>query len=652
MKSIIKLIVGMLVMIHHLPAQVSAVYGGGPFYDGGQTVIDDVRASGFNTVILWSLHVDTDGTFFFNDKKIIDENGAYVGDPDWPKNLASLLEQPTYVDRIELSVGAGGTTDFENMQLMIDRDGTGPETPLYKGYKTILETLPLDVINYNDESDYDAESMIALSYMLVEMGYKIAFVPFTFPSFWGNVYGTVEDSIPGAIDRIYIQAYAGGTGNQPAFWNNFFGDLKVIPGLWSKHNGCSLGDSPEVVMDKLSVWKDDISGGFMWIYDDIRDCSAAGRTTVDYARVINEVAGIPSGPLPASDPQPLPELASISRSADIRWTPGDGTSSSDLYFGTTNPPPFIGNINLNLYDPGTLEENTTYYWRADGVNQNGTTLGTTWRFQTARTSPHEAYATLPYSTSFETGVLDEYWSVTIEHLGARVRILESNGPNTGKFHMLSDMDTDLITVTNEILLHLDLGDVDEALLRFYWKEFADETDPEDGIYISDDVGVTYAKIFDLKNNGTDKYKLHEFDLVALAADNGMELTEKFIVKFQHRDNERIANDGFAFDDISVTEGGVVSVKDQFGADDGLVSYPNPFETHLTIDISALRSGAMDLILYDLSGQPVYHQSLIDASGDTRKVVLIEEVQDLSSGIYELVLMSADGMVSRTSLVKK
>lgn len=40
----------------------SAIYGGGPFYSDGQAVMNTLRASGFTTVVLWSIHVRTTAT--------------------------------------------------------------------------------------------------------------------------------------------------------------------------------------------------------------------------------------------------------------------------------------------------------------------------------------------------------------------------------------------------------------------------------------------------------------------------------------------------------------------------------------------------------------------------------------------------------------
>ena len=39
-------------------ASTSAFFGGVPFYSGGAAVMNDLRASGFTTVILWTIHVD------------------------------------------------------------------------------------------------------------------------------------------------------------------------------------------------------------------------------------------------------------------------------------------------------------------------------------------------------------------------------------------------------------------------------------------------------------------------------------------------------------------------------------------------------------------------------------------------------------------
>lgn len=267
----------------------SAIYGGGPFYNGGTTVMNDLRASGFTTVMLWSVHVDTNGDLHLNDEPLI-SNGSYIGpNTGWSAELATLKQAPTSVNRIEVSIGAGGTTDFESIEALVNGtgagSGTGPNSILYRNFQLLKQITGADAANFDDESAYDLASATAFGKMLAGLGYKITFAPYTNRSFWASLKTNLGD----AVDKVYLQAYAGGTGNNPAQWTSALG-MPVIPGLWSKHgSGCSAGDSPASVQSKMSAWRQSagIPGGFMWLYDDIQTCSASGRTTADYAKAIN-----------------------------------------------------------------------------------------------------------------------------------------------------------------------------------------------------------------------------------------------------------------------------------------------------------------------------------------------------------------------------
>ena len=66
----------------------------------------------------------------------------------------------------------------------------------------------------------------------------------------------------------------------------------------------------------------------------------------------------------------------------LGWTPGNGSTSFDIYLGTTNPPSFLTNTTSNFYQTGLLNSNTTYYWRIDCKNQYYTTEGDVWNFTT------------------------------------------------------------------------------------------------------------------------------------------------------------------------------------------------------------------------------------------------------------------------------
>jgi alkaline phosphatase len=87
-------------------------------------------------------------------------------------------------------------------------------------------------------------------------------------------------------------------------------------------------------------------------------------------------------PARATAPSPSAGATNVSLTADISWTSGSGASSHDVYFGTTNPPPFIQNQAGTTYDTGTMVVGATYYWRIDEKNAGGTTTGIVWSFTT------------------------------------------------------------------------------------------------------------------------------------------------------------------------------------------------------------------------------------------------------------------------------
>lgn len=265
----------------------SAVFGGGSFYSGGDAVILDLKNSGFTTAILWTIHINEDGSMVFNDKAVIDKDGNYIGDPEWGTRLAKLLEAPTTIDRIELGIGAWGSKSWENIKKLIDEEGTGLDTKLYKAIKKLKEITGASAINFDDEYTYDVASTVEFSLMLSDLDLKIGLCPYTRTDYWQAVYEQVEQESPGTIDRVYLQCYDGGAGNNTLSWNQYFENVKVSMGLWCKNGGnCSNGDSPSEIQSKITQNKNHLAGGFIWLYEDIQKCTAYGKTQA-YANAIN-----------------------------------------------------------------------------------------------------------------------------------------------------------------------------------------------------------------------------------------------------------------------------------------------------------------------------------------------------------------------------
>jgi hypothetical protein len=103
----------------------------------------------------------------------------------------------------------------------------------------------------------------------------------------------------------------------------------------------------------------------------------------------NWLTGTKIPPLPeqAGNPTPSDGASYVDVNTDLSWTAGTDATTHDVYFGTSEPLPFIGNQTATTFEPGTLAQATMYYWRIDSVNDWGKTVGQVWRFTTFMPPP-------------------------------------------------------------------------------------------------------------------------------------------------------------------------------------------------------------------------------------------------------------------------
>jgi len=118
-----------------------------------------------------------------------------------------------------------------------------------------------------------------------------------------------------------------------------------------------------------------------WLYEEVllpEDFDRNGIVNfTDFAIFADNWEGTPGQ---AGNPNPADGATSVDPNADLSWSAGYGASSHDVYFGTTDPPPFIRNQTATTFDPGTMDSSTVYYWRIDEVNSGGRTTGEVWTF--------------------------------------------------------------------------------------------------------------------------------------------------------------------------------------------------------------------------------------------------------------------------------
>jgi hypothetical protein len=117
---------------------------------------------------------------------------------------------------------------------------------------------------------------------------------------------------------------------------------------------------------------------YHWRIDEV---NATGTTTGSVWSFTTEAVAPPGQ---ATAPTPASGEVDVPRYQVLAWTAGSGSTSHAVYFGTVDPPPFVGNQAGTSFDPGRMDKLQTYYWRIDETNGAGTTAGVVWSFTTGQ----------------------------------------------------------------------------------------------------------------------------------------------------------------------------------------------------------------------------------------------------------------------------
>ena len=248
---------------------VSGVYAGGHIRNARPNTITNLRNSGFTYVLLFNVTVEPDGTLT-TDGETICKNGEYVfqnTQPYYQQDIKKLKTPPTSIQRIEIVIGGWTNESYFRIRDLINANGTGSNTMLYKNFKALKQAVPeIEAINNDDEHCYDVETAAKFHIMMYNLGYKTTIAPYTYMSFWQDLCSKIRASKPNAVDCVMVQCYDGGAGNV-----NYVGSW-TFPGVPERHAGL-LYYSNDWDIDKniaqFQKWKDDgvASGGFVWVYN-------------------------------------------------------------------------------------------------------------------------------------------------------------------------------------------------------------------------------------------------------------------------------------------------------------------------------------------------------------------------------------------------
>ncbi len=234
---------------------------------------------------MWSVEVNPAGDLNLNGEFPLTSAGAYVGaatHPQFRRDLERIKSgTPT---RVTFSIGSSNFGDWENIKALVDAQGTGPASILYKDFAALKAALPIDAIDFDDENGYDQASTIKFAVMLGRLGYKVTINPYTNSEYWRSVVSDINAKSAGLVDGVHLQTFAGGDGNSPCAseWN--LGGVPVFPGI-SDQRSAPPFRSPQQTRNVMRNWHNQcgVEGGWVWIYDQIAGTGLVGK----YARAIS-----------------------------------------------------------------------------------------------------------------------------------------------------------------------------------------------------------------------------------------------------------------------------------------------------------------------------------------------------------------------------
>jgi hypothetical protein len=259
-------IFGVMLLITTIPQDACAgqrgLFVGRYYYQPGPYYQQLARDSKMNTLFLFTMEVEANGTLTFNTNNTrykICENGRYVGNSVWDQQLAACKDNGGSVQRIEMCIGQWGSQSFNNirnLQAAANLTGTPiTQTILYANFRALKNKLPIYAIQMDDETTFHRTSMVTFCKMLHDhLNLKVSLCPYNNQTFWKNVKSDLGSRVSG----VWLQCYDGGANNDPVQWKTAMGNSAII------YPGCILWDGPTTIERKMKAWYNQgIRGGFV-----------------------------------------------------------------------------------------------------------------------------------------------------------------------------------------------------------------------------------------------------------------------------------------------------------------------------------------------------------------------------------------------------
>ena len=235
----------------------------------------------------------------------------------------------------------------------------------------IFRTNPPDIVRFIVENEtYSTNQAMHFNSIAIASSYII----FNTTGF----YVTSDNDI--SITLVYIDDDITGAGNGDKVLE--FYASTTGGNVWFNISGFPVGNDYVVNRDDFAIASPTANGsGYISFSNDV--------WSEQLFEIFQDGEGAENNPpYVPSNPNPEDGATDVSINADLSWAGGDpdpdDTITYDVCFGTTSPPPqVVWGQSDTMYDPGTMNYNTQYFWKIVAWDNHGEDVeGPIWSFTT------------------------------------------------------------------------------------------------------------------------------------------------------------------------------------------------------------------------------------------------------------------------------
>eukprot|EP01084_Bolivina_argentea_P028718 53339_1 len=267
----------------------TVLYTGGLYQNQGENTqadTDSIIASGFSTIILWTLHIRrSDATLIYNGQQmvtngVLNETQFGPNGMDFKSKISNLkTNSSSSVQIILFCIGSGGKNeqDYANIRAIY----TNPtlKQTLYNNFQVLLD-LGIDGFDFDNEEGMNGQNQNLIADMVSnfnKMGAKyLTFCPYTQSTEWINtlkiIYKAHNKQL---VNWFNVQCYSGGSNNANELQRVWVNGIKVNSKSIGVHNsgyiipGFNAKSGTARVQSEFREYGHGIvDGGFIWLWPD------------------------------------------------------------------------------------------------------------------------------------------------------------------------------------------------------------------------------------------------------------------------------------------------------------------------------------------------------------------------------------------------